>query len=145
VGAWSRRDAPALADREAPLTRRRWLRPAVSDARAVGGRVTSDPVNDDRDTVKLRSRFACSKHSAGPQLLIRKVRNVGLAVPGIYEDPVLVDHGSLPSRARAQGEHEPAHDLREQLPRRALAVIERCRHAPLATTSPPPQSFRTLA
>ena len=63
--------------------------------------MTSDPVNDDRDAVKLRPRFACSKHSAGPQLLIRKVRNVGLAVPGIYEDSVLVDHGeSLPSRTR---------------------------------------------
>ena len=81
---------------------RRWLlRPTVSDARAVGGWMTSDPVNDDRDTVKLRPRFVCSKHSAGPQLLIRKVRNVGLAVPGIYEDSVFVDHGeSLPSRTR---------------------------------------------
>jgi hypothetical protein len=104
----------------------RLLRSPVGDARAVRRWVAAYAVNGDSHTVKLRPRFVCSKHSAGPQLLIRKVRNVGLAVPGIYEDPVLVDHvESLPSRGRAQGRARAGARAQRAACGGALAVIER--------------------
>jgi hypothetical protein len=102
------------------------LRPAVGYPRAVGRWVASYLVNQDGNTVKLRPRLVRSEHGSRPELFVPEVRHVRLAISCCYEDPVLVNqhYGIRGSSPCPQGERELPDNGREQLARRALAVIE---------------------
>jgi hypothetical protein len=80
----------------------------MRNAGAIGRRVTPNPFNEDGGSVELRARLVRSEDSAGPQLLVREVGNVHLAVARIYEHSVLVDHRSEGTlRGLPQSEHKP--------------------------------------